>query len=417
MQRVRSEDFVSSAPGELIQVRQDGQTYWAFVPDPLPPPHLDVDWRLARAISDASAALSELAGLGRTLPNPDLLITPFVRREAMLSSRIEGTQVDDLVDLFAFEAEQLTLPGFERSTPAVADLREVQNYVKALDHGVRRLRETPITLKLICELHDMLLRDVRGGRSSPGTFRTIQNFIGGDQGVLAAQPTELTAASYAGEVAPISQARYVPPPPARLPACLDTFEKYMHVDDEFPLLARAAFLHYKFEAIHPFVDGNGRLGRLLISLLLVHWRLLPLPWLYLSAWFEKHRQEYYHRLLEVSAAGDWTQWIIFFLQGVKEQAQDANMCLKQLLALQSDWRKRVTQARSSALLLDLVDMLFEMPICTIPQVAERLQVHYPSAKNAVERLEQSGILTRLGENNYGKVFAAVEILKILSPRV
>ncbi len=385
------ERFAKSPAGRLVKVGQGEAAYWAFVPHPLPPA---LSWTsdLVSHLSAADRALGELGGLGRSLPNPHLLIGPFLRREAVLSSRIEGTQTD-LPDLYVYEAGQLALPGF-RPLSSEADVREVANYVKALEYGLKRIQELPVSLRLLRELHERLLQGVRGETATPGEFRRTQNWIGAPGCTL-------------------KEAQFVPSPPEELWLALDAFEKYIYSDQETPPLIRLAFLHYQFEAIHPFVDGNGRIGRLLISLLLVHWGLLPLPLLYLSAWFEKHRSQYYDHLLEVSAAGKWTQWILFFLQGVKEQAQDANLRLKQLLALQSDWRKRVTRARSSALLLDTVDMLFEMPVCTIPQVAERLKVHYPSAKNAVQRLVQNGILIPLGETNYGKIFFARDILNIL----
>ncbi|MEW6285396.1 MAG: Fic family protein [Chloroflexota bacterium] len=385
--------FTKSPAGRLVKVGQGEAAYWAFIPHPLPP---EIAWNteLASRLSTADRTLGELAGLGRSLPNPHLLIGPFLRREAVLSSRIEGTQTD-LPHLYAYEAGQLALPGFE-PLPSESDLREVANYVHALEYGLRRIQQLPVSLRLLKELHERLLKGVRGDTATPGEFRRTQNWIGAPGCTL-------------------NEAHYVPPPPDELMPALDAFEKYIYSDQDTPPLLRLAFLHYQCEAIHPFVDGNGRIGRLLISLLLVHWGILPLPLLYLSAWFEKHRQEYYRRLLEVSAAGDWMGWIHFFLQGVSEQAQDANSRLKQLLNLQTEWRRRVTQARSSALLLNLVDMLFEMPICTIPQVAERLHVRYPSAKNAVERLVQSGILSSLGDMRYGKVFIARQILDVLRP--
>jgi Fic family protein len=385
------ERFAKSPSGRLVKVGRGEAAYYAFIPHPLPPA---IEWNveLVGVLSMADRAIGELAGLGRSLPNPHLLIGPFVRREAVLSSRIEGTQAD-LPHLYAYEAGQLALPGFE-PPPLEADVREVINYVRALEYGLQRIQELPVSLRLLRELHERLLKGVRGEAATPGEFRRTQNWIGAPGCTLR-------------------EAQFVPPPPDELLPALDAFEKYIHSDQETPLLIRLALLHYQFEAIHPFVDGNGRIGRLLISLLLVHWGLLPLPLLYLSAWFEKHRPQYYRHLLEVSATGDWMSWILFFLQGVSEQAQDANLRLKQLLALQSDWRKRVTQARSSALLLDIVDMLFESPICTIPQVAERLHVHYPSAKNVVQRLVQNGILEPLGEANYGKTFVARDILNIL----
>jgi len=385
------EKFAKSPSGRLVKVGQGDAAYWAFVPNPLPPP---LSWTpdLVGRLSAADRALGELAGLGRSVPNPHLLIGPFVRREAVLSSRIEGTQ-SDLPHLYAYEAGQLALPGFE-PIPPEADVREVVNYVNALEYGLKRIQELPVSLRLLRELHERLLKGVRGETATPGEFRHTQNWIGKPGCTL-------------------TEAQFVPPPPDELWPALDAFEKYIYREDETPPLIRLAFLHYQFEAIHPFIDGNGRIGRLLISLFLVHWGLLPLPLLYLSAWFEKHRSQYYRLLLGVSAAGEWAQWIEFFLQGVNEQAQDANLRLKQLLALQSNWRKQVTQARSSALLLKLVDMLFEMPICTIPSVAERLGVHYPSAKNAVERLVQSGILSPINETTYARGFVARGIFDIL----
>ncbi len=289
------------------------------------------------------------------------------------------------------------LPGFEPH-PSEADVREVANYVYALEYGLERVATLPVSLRLLRELHKQLLQGVRGEHATPGEFRRTQNWIGAPGCTL-------------------NEAQYVPPPPDELMPALDAFEKYIHTTDPgTPPLVRLAFLHYQFEAIHPFIDGNGRIGRLLISLLLVSWGLLPLPILYLSAWFEKHRQEYYKYLLEVSAAGSWAEWVDFFLQGVQQQAEDANARLKELQTLQNDWHQRITRARSSALLLKLIDILFEMPFCTIPQVAKRLQVRYPSAKNAVEHLLKAGILIPVGELAYGKVFVAQEILTVLRPK-
>jgi len=331
------------------------------------------------------------------LSNPHLLIGPFLRHEAVLSSRIEGTQTD-IPHLYAYEAGQLALPGFEPTPPEADDVREVVNYVRALEFGLQRIQEFPLSLRLLRELHERLLQGVRGETATPGEFRCTQNWIGAPGCTL-------------------NEAYFVPVPPTELIPALDLFEKYLYGDQDTPPLVRLALLHYQFEAIHPFIDGNGRVGRLLISLLLVHWGLLPLPLLYLSAWFEKHRQEYYQRLLEVSTSGDWRQWILFFLQGVCEQSQDANARLKQLLNLQSNWRKQITHARSSALLLNIVDMLFETPICTITQISKRLDIKYPSAKNAVERLVQNGILLPTSEMKYGKAFVAKAILDILRSAV
>jgi len=253
------ERFTRSHAGRLVKVGQGEAAYFAFVPHPLPP---SLSWTsdLVNHLSAADRALGELGGLGRSLPNPHLLISPFLRREAVLSSRIEGTQ-SDLPHLYAYEAGQLALPGFE-PPPSEADVREVVNYVEALEYGLKRIQELPVSLRLLRELHECLLKGVRGETATPGEFRHTQNWIGAPGCTL-------------------NEAQFVPPPPEELLPALDAFEKYIHSEDETPPLIRLAFLHYQFEAIHPFVDGNGRIGRLLISLLLVHWGLLPFPLLYL----------------------------------------------------------------------------------------------------------------------------------------
>ena len=242
------DDFRTSTSGRVIRVGQGQSAYWAFVPNPLPPP-LTLDTALIRWLSEADRALGELAGLGRALPNPHLLISPFIRREAVLSSRIEGTQAD-LADLYAFEAGQLALPGF-KPAPSEADVREVANYVRALEYGLERLSTLPVSLRLIREVHARLMEGVRGESATPGEFRRTQNWIGAPGCTL-------------------NEATYVPPPVEEMHAALDAFEKYLHTEDELPPLVRLALIHYQFEAIHPFVDGNGRIGRLLLSLLLVH---------------------------------------------------------------------------------------------------------------------------------------------------
>ncbi|MBC7239607.1 MAG: Fic family protein, partial [Chloroflexi bacterium] len=219
------------------------------------PPVIAADWELMCALSEADRSLSNLAGLGRTMPNPHLLIGPFVRREAVLSSRIEGTEAD-IADLYAYEARQLPLPGVEVSPPE-SDVQEVLNYVNALEYGLQRLNTLPMSLRLMRELHAKLLAGVRGEYATPGEFRHSQNWIG---------PPGCS----------LNEAIFVPPPPAQMDEALDALEKYLQSDDMYPPLIRLAFIHYQFEAIHPFLDGNGRIGRLLLSLLLVQWQLLPL---------------------------------------------------------------------------------------------------------------------------------------------
>lgn len=385
------ERFGKSTAGQVIRVGQGEAAYWAFVPHPLPP-RLTADWELTGVLSEADRALSELAGLGRSMPNPHLLIGPFVRREAVLSSRIEGTQAD-LADLYAYEAGQLPLPGME-AAPSEADVREVLNYVKALEYGLKRVESLPVSLRLMRELHKCLLVGVRGEHATPGEFRRSQNWIG---------PPGCT----------LNEATFVPPPVPQMHESLDALEKYLHSQDVYPPLVRLAFIHYQFEAIHPFVDGNGRIGRLLVSLLLVQWQLLPLPLLYLSAYFHRHRQDYCDLLLGVSERGDWRAWLLFFLRGVAEQARDAVKRARQLQDLREEWHQRLSQARASALLIRLADTLFESPILTIPQAQQRLGVTYLGAKRNVEKLIEAGILQPAGQMAYGKTYLAAEIIRVI----
>ena len=260
--------------------------YRAYVPAPLPPP---MTWNasLTFELSSADRAIGRLAGEGRRLPNPHLLIRPFVRKEAVQSSRIEGTQAT-LGELLADEAGAAV----ERSP---SDLREVGNYVVALEHGLARLESLPVSLRLVREMHDLLMRGVRGDMAAPGEFRRSQNWIGSPGSTL-------------------SQATYVPPPPAELMGCLDAWERFLH-DETLPPLIHAAVTHAQFEAIHPFLDGNGRIGRLLITLLLVQRDIIPSPLLYLSSYFEATRQEYYARLLAVTDRGEWEEWLAYFPEG------------------------------------------------------------------------------------------------------
>lgn len=389
---MKPEPFRDSSAGYPVKLGQGKTAYWAFVPHPLPP-ELQPDWRLTRALSETDRALSELAGVGRTIPNPHLLIGPFIRREAVLSSRIEGTQAD-ITDLYAYQVGQLPLPTMP-SAPPESDVREVHNYVRALEYGLQRRETLPISLRLIRELHQRLMDGVRGEHATPGEFRRSQNWIG---------PVGAT----------LNDAPFVPPPVSQMHEALDHFEKYLHKEDvAYPPLVRLALIHYQFEAIHPFIDGNGRVGRLLLTLLLIEWGLLSQPLLYLSAFFHRHRQAYYDLLIAVSERGAWEAWISFFLQGVKEQSQDAVASARQLQDLQVNWRERLTGARTSALLLQLVDHLFNTPVITIPEAQRLLDVTYRSAKLNIEKLVEADILKQVGAEDYGKTFVAGEILEIV----
>jgi len=360
--------------------------YHAFVPPALPP-DVTFDTALVRRLSEADRALGQLAGVGRTLPNPHLLAQAMVRREAVLSSRIEGTQAT-LSDLVLFEVE--------RSTQRTAtDVEEVFNYVAAVEHVLAPDRRLPLSLPLLREAHEILLTGVRGGYATPGDFRRSQNWIGAPGCVL-------------------ETATYVPPPPERLWDCLDAFEKYLHAEHVLPPLITIACLHYQFEAIHPFIDGNGRVGRLLVALLLVEWGLLPAPLLDLSAYLEPRRDEYYARLLAVTVDGDWTGWITFFLDVVAHQARDALRRAQTLQNLREELRKRVTTAKSSSLLPRLVDALFETPAITIGRAAQALGVTHRGATLNIERLLAMGVLTEVASVGRAKLFLATEIMRVLS---
>jgi Fic family protein len=327
------------------------------------------------------------------MPNPHLLIGPFMRREAVLSSRIEGTQAD-ITDLYAYEAGQLPIAGLERA-PAEADVREVLNYVRALEYGLERLSTLPVSLRLIRELHERLMRGVRGEHATPGEFRRSQNWIG---------PPGLS----------LGDAEFVPPPVHEMKEALGAFERYLHGGDDFPPLVRLALVHYQFEAIHPFLDGNGRIGRLLLSLLLVEWQLAPLPLLYLSAFFHRHRSDYFDLLMAVSQRGAWRDWILFFLQGVADQARDASVRAQRLQDLQAEWHEKLAEARVSALVLRLADALFASPILTIPEAQRLLEVTYTTGKRSVEKLVAAGVLQQVGEAPYGKTYMATQILQAIS---
>jgi Fic family protein len=375
-------DFTADAPGRLVE---QPEGYWAFVPDPLPP-RLTFSGELVHDLSVADQALGQLAGVGRMLPNPHLLIRPFLRHEAVMSSQIEGT-VARLEDLLRFEVD----PSEEDRVP---DVREVANYVAAIDHGMSRLAELPICLRLMREMHDRLLRDVRGEDRRPGEFRQCQNFIG-RRGQTAAE------------------ARFVPPPVPEMKAALDDLERYIHAPGELPVLVQLALIHYQFETIHPFMDGNGRVGRLLISLLLCERGCLPAPLLYLSAYLERHRDAYMDHLLRVSQTGAWEEWLRFFLRGMAEQARDAIQRSHRLLDLWQGYRNRLSSARAPALLLKLVDALFELVAITIPRAGQLLKVTPRSAQQNVEKLEKAGIVKEVTGKPRHRIYVAHEIVAAL----
>ena len=355
----------------------------AFVPAPLPP-RIDYDAELVLALSKADGALSELSGLGRQLPDPHLLIAPYLRQEAVLSSRIEGT-VTTLSELLIDQA------GGATSARERDDLREVRNYVTALEYGLARLADLPPSLRLVREVHEQLMRGVRGNSRAPGEFRRVQNWIG---------PPDCTLAS----------ATYVPPPVAEMSEALGLWERFLNDRGGMPALVQCALMHEHFEAIHPFLDGNGRVGRLLITLMLVERGRLSQPLLYISAFIEAHRNEYYDSLLRVRTEGDWRGWLLFFLAGVTETAERAARQAAELMDIRERFHQRLRRAPRA---LALVDELFRSPYVTTASAARALGVSTPTAKRAIDKLLDAGVLEAVGDRAWRRVYVAPEILRAI----
>lgn len=376
-------DFRDPKTGRTIRT-QSG--YWAFVPAPLPPA---LEWtdELVSALSEAERELGKLTTLAGNFPFPKLLIQPFVRREAVLSSRIEGTRAS-LADLYDYESAQRSFLEPDN------DVREVHNYVQALDYGLERSQTLPISMRLIREVHAKLLEGVRGGQLAPGQFRRTQNWIG---------PAGST----------IETAAYVPPPVDEMREALHDLEKYIHAGVDLPPLVRAGLAHYQFEAIHPFLDGNGRVGRLLIMLLFHEWDILSQPLLNLSAYFERYRQEYYDRLLDVSQRGRWEAWLRFFLRGVGLQAQDSVFRMTRLESIRSRYDVTVRADRNPERMAAVVDYLFSRPILTIRQLETALDIPYMAAKRYVDKLVNANILREKTGYARNRVFLAGEIFQAL----
>jgi len=377
---VNPQDFQAPEAGRVIQTLQG---YAAFIPAPLPPKLAFTD-ELVLALSRADVALATLSELGRGLPNPHLLIPQYVRREAVLSSRIEGT-VAALADVLLDEATG----GTAGDLPA--DVREVRNYVTAMEYGVGRLSSLPLSLRLVRELHEHLMRAVRGDRATPGEFRRSQNWIG--------RPGSTPAT-----------ATYVPPPPQEMEMCLAAWERFLHERDRLPDLIQCALMHEQFEAIHPFLDGNGRVGRLLITLFLIERGRLSQPLLYLSDYIERHRSEYYEGLQRIRTDGDWPAWLHFFLAGVTETAQQGVEQAARLSALRDRLRKRVLKRPKA---LALLDGLFANPFLPVVRAEKILRVSNPTARQVVRVLQEEGILREITGRAWGRVYLARAILQAI----
>lgn len=359
-------------------VRRTLDGYYAFFPEPLPR-SLSYSPATVHALDKATASLHRLAGVGRLLPNPALLMVPHMRLEAVLSSRIEGTK-SGVADLLRLEVAS-QVDGME-------DAREVRNYMVALGHGIDRLANgLPLSIRLLREVHGELMRGVRGEYATPGDLRRSQNWIGG---------------------ATIDTAVFVPPPRDEMRAALSDWERFLHIPD-VPLLVQLALAHYQFEVIHPFLDGNGRVGRLLIPLVLAERGVLAQPLLYLSAFFERHRAAYYDLLLSTSQTGEWEPWLLFFLEGVRVQATDAENRTVRLVELQSSLRDELFAERRTATVIRLAESLLYRPLVTAPQVRGDLGVSKPTAQLAIDALVERGTLEEISGRKRGRIYLAPAI--------
>ena len=382
---MRTAAFTSEAPGHLVQ---DPRGHVAFVPNPLPVT-LPFDIETINLLAEAQGALGELRGIARGLPNPHLLINPFLRQEAVLSSRIEGT-TSGLQQLLAYEID----PAADRDP---SDVAEVANYVAALELGFSLLETMPVCLRLIRQVHERLMTGVRGENKRPGEFRQEPVVIG-----------------HPGATA--ETARFVPPPVMEMTAALNDLERYIGVrESQLPFLIHLALVHYQFETIHPFMDGNGRMGRLLIALQLREQHILPQPLLYLSAYFEQHQDAYRDLMLRVSTHGDWKSWIDFFLAGVHRQSVSTLETSHRLLDLREDMHERAHAISTSSKLAQLVDYLFERPVVSVNGVSARLGITHRSASQLVQRLVNTGFLQEITGNARNRRFAAAGILALLTP--
>jgi Fic family protein len=362
--------------------------YRAFMPRPLPPdPPIEFDESLSTLLSRADQAVGRLDGTAVTLPNPDLFVAMYVRQEAVLSSQIEGTQ-SSLDDVLAFELDP-------EGVEVPVDVTDVVNYVRAMNHGLQRLDTLPLSLRLIREIHRELLQGVRGADKMPGEFRTSQNWIG------------------AG-MAPLSRAIYVPPPPHAVMEALGNLERFLHEGKRHPLLVHAGLAHAQFETIHPFLDGNGRVGRLLITLLLCHYGVLQRPVLYLSAFLKRHRGEYYERLSAIRDQGDWEGWLRFFLRGVAETAEEATDTAQAIYRLRSEHIRLVEDAGLGARGRRLLDLLLQQPVVNVHLLDRELSLPFSTANRLLSRFEAIGIVQEAtgGRRNrrfrYGQYLALFE---------
>lgn len=370
-----------------VYVRQSGD-YKAFIPNLLPPePPLLIDSEMVDILSKADRALGKLSGMAESLPNPDLFLAMYVRKEAVLSSRIEGTQAS-LEDILEYES-------VDRPKTLANDVGEVVNYVRAMNYGLRRLEELPLSLRLIREIHAELLKGVRGGQRYPGEFRISQNWIGPKGCAL-------------------NNAIFVPPPVHEMKQALGDLEKYLYARFKYPLLIECGLIHYQFETIHPFLDGNGRIGRLLITFFLCQQNVLKKPLLYLSYFFKQNRLEYYERLQDIRTKGNWESWINFFLKGVAQTSEQACDTANKILTLQKQDKEKIRLKISRISKAEtLLDILFDRPIVSIKDIVKLLDVTFPTANTLAKTFSKLGIFKEITGRQRNRMYAYKQYLDLL----
>lgn len=383
----------ATTPGRSGRYISQPTGYRAFVPAALPPhPEIALDGELQLLLSQADLALGRLDGSIQTLPNQDLFVLMYVRKEAVLSSQIEGTQ-SSLQDLLAAEAHVLTshLP---------RDVDEVVNYVQAMNHGLKRLGDLPVSVRLIKEIHEKLLHGVRGAHLTPGETRRTQNWIG---------PSGCT----------LNEATFVPPPPSDVPKALGDLESFIHSDSGLPLLIEIGLAHAQFETIHPFLDGNGRVGRLLITFLLCERGVLEKPVLYLSYFFKRHRQEYYDRLQRVRDHGDWEGWLAFFLRGIADVSAQATDTARRILALREAHRTAITEnlGRAAGNGHKVLEHLYKRPIVSVTDVQKLIHTSFPAANELVKKLAGQGILVEITRQKRNRSFRYEQYIELFAENV
>ena len=386
------EDFGSNFPGKIVPTIHDCV---AFVPNNLPP-KISLNNEIERANERSLLAIGELRAIIPTLPNPKLITRPFLRREALLSSKIEGTSTE-MEGLYLFETTKSEGSDKQGAVAENQDAREVSNYVSALQHGLSQLDRLPICSRMFKDMHEILLSGIKqehGRHKAPGEFRPAQAFVGPSDDIRAA--------------------RYVAPPQDRVEKLMESLETYINSESPFPTLVNASLLHYQFEAIHPFSDGNGRLGRVLISLYLCATGILPEPLLYISAYFERNKAQYVQNLWEISRSGAWSEWILFFLNGVEHEAKDAADRSRKLIALREQYRSDLQSDGGAGSLMKIVDELFQWPTLTTKSAQKILGMTYQGAKNNIDKLCERKIIDEVTGNYRYRIYLARPIVALMS---